>query len=185
MVTGNHDQYVLALATGEDPGLKGEELEHQRWIAERLDHRFVPLLADLPWSLRVTHQGKQLLLQHYHLTGGGFAPVDRAPSLAKLEALYHDDPADAVCFGHHHVVHHFQSGTRLYVNPGALGCCDRPVARYGLLHTAGPEVRVELREAAYDNGAFLASYERLGVPARSFILKAFHGNQHTRSRDDA
>lgn len=40
-VTGNHEQHVVALATGQDPGLTGGGLEHQRWIAERLNRRFL------------------------------------------------------------------------------------------------------------------------------------------------
>jgi hypothetical protein len=89
--------------------------------------------------------------------------------------------ADVVCFGHHHVVHRFQSERRLYLNPGAMRCCDRPGARYGILDLAGPQVKAELREVPDDNSAFLASYGRLGMPAREFILAAFHGEQE-RSR---
>ncbi|WP_258188260.1 MULTISPECIES: hypothetical protein [Bacillaceae] len=32
-------------------------------------------------------------------------------------------------------------------------------------------------DATYDNTKYLASYERLQVPDRDFILKIFHGNQ--------
>ncbi len=179
MLTGNHEQYVLALAQGRNPGLTGEELEHQQWIAARLAPRFIPVLANLPWSLVVHHAGRRLLLQHYHLIDGNrFAPIDREPSLEKLEALYSESEADVVCFGHHHPVHLFRSKRRVYVNPGSLGCCDRPVARYGILDLSGDGVAVDLREVPYDNRAFLASYERLQVPAREIILKVFHGNQH-------
>jgi hypothetical protein len=36
-----------------------------------------------------------------------------------------------------------------------------------------------MRDIPYDNRAFLASYERLGVPAGEFILQLFHGNQQS------
>lgn len=114
MITGNHEQYVLALATGRDPGLAGEELEHQKWIAARMHPRFIPLLSNLPWSLKVRHHGKTILLQHYHLDSGNqFLPIDKDPSLEKLEGLYQDAGADAVCFGHHHIVHLFRSEHRV------------------------------------------------------------------------
>lgn len=179
MVMGNHDQYVLALATGQSVALHGEELDHQRWIADRLDRRFLSVLSSLPLTMTLKHSGKSVLLQHYHLNpSGGFASVDIQPTLEKLDVLYEASPMDVVCFGHHHVVHLFESDRRLYVNPGSLGCCDRPLARYGVLNLNGPRAQVELRAVPYDKGPFLASYEQLGVPARAFILAAFHGNQH-------
>lgn len=178
MITGNHEDYVLALATGRDPGVHGEELAHQRWIAARLDRRFVPLLQALPRTRTVTAGRWHLHLTHYHLEDSHFAAIEWQPALESLEARYEGSPADAILFGHHHPVHHFRSQRRLYLNPGSLGCCDRPVARYAILDPAGDAIGVELQEAAYDNREFLASYDRLQVPARDFILKIFHGNQH-------
>lgn len=182
MISGNHEQYVLALATGGDPGLAGEELEHQRWIASRIDQRFIPLLSALSQTFQVRFSGKTILLQHYHLDSqNNFLPIDKQPSLEKLERLYQDVDADIVCFGHHHIVHLFRSEDRIYVNPGALGCCERPVARYGVLRADKTDVTVELREVPYDNRSFLASYHRFEVPAREFILRVFHGNQGART----
>jgi hypothetical protein len=83
-----------------------------------------------------------------------------------------------VCFGHHHPVHLFRSASRLYLNPGALGCNDRPEARYALLTIDRERVDVQFRAVPYDNRAFLDSYQALNVPAGEFILQLFHGNQH-------
>lgn len=174
LLRGNHEGYLLDLIHGRDPGLKGEELDHQRWMAARLDRQFIPLLEALPWSA----EAEGIRFVHYHLdSAGGYAPVDRAPIGGRLDAHYADAPYRAVCFGHHHPVHQFRTARRLYLNPGALGCCDLPVARYALLDPA--TLAVQLREVPYDIRAFLASYERLSVPARSFILRAFHGGQQS------
>jgi predicted phosphodiesterase len=147
LITGNHEEYVLALSRGHDPHLQGEELE-------------------------------RLLLVHYHADPAQrLAPVEWKPTLESLETRYGDTPFDAVCFGHHHPVHLFRSDRRLYLNPGALGCSDRPVARYGILTITSETIDVTLREVPYHNRDFLASYDRLQVPARSFIRKIFHGDQ--------
>ncbi len=177
MLMGNHDQYVLAAAGGRDLEIPAQVREHAKWIAERLDPRFIPVLAALPLQLTVHHGGRTLLLLHYHLTATNqFASIEWEPSLASLEERYRSITADAVCFGHHHPVHLLRSERRVYLNPGALGCCDRPVARYGILTLDPNRVEVELREVPYDNRDFLASYDRLEVPAREFILKVFHGH---------
>ncbi len=186
MITGNHDEAILALAQGNQyPDFHPRD--HHQWLAERIDPRFVPLLAELPRRLVSEYVGKKLLLVHYHITEDNLTvpidrhpwlPIDRVPTLERLEEFYADTDYDAVLFGHHHPLHQFESEHRLYLNPGALGCNPRPLAPYAILHVNEDEIRAEVREVAYENGEFLASYERLQVPDREFILKIFHGNQH-------
>lgn len=179
MLIGNHEEAILAVLDGRDPGSPGTERLHHQWIASRLDPAFAPILRALPRVLTVEHAGRRLLLLHYHLDENGlFAPYDREPSVEKLETIYAHTEADAVCFGHHHPVHFFRSATRVYVNPGSLGCASEPVARYAILSCGANGVEVELRSVPYDNRAFLESYRRLDVPAGEFILDLFHGRQH-------
>jgi predicted phosphodiesterase len=179
MIRGNHEDAVLAVVDGKDPGSPGTERLHHCWVAEQLDPTFVPALRALPLRLVPRYAEHDLLLVHYHLSPEDrYLPVDREPSLEKLEANYQAHDVNAVCFGHHHPVHYFRSDTRLYLNPGALGCNDRPEARYALLTITAGGIAADLRAVPYDNRAFLASYHTLKVPAGDFILQLFHGNQH-------
>lgn len=178
MITGNHEDATLAIFEGKEPLYPGER-EHHEWIVEHTEQSFFPRLQNLPRSLEVEYEDRRLLLVHYHLDlDGNFLPIDREPSSEKLDEIYKDSSADIVCFGHHHPVHFFESPRRTYLNPGSLGCCDRPVARYAILHIESTGIRVEMKEVTYDNRQFLLSYDELRVPERELILKAFHGNQH-------
>jgi predicted phosphodiesterase len=180
MITGNHEEAVLRVLQGLHPGSPGTEAIHQAWIAERIAPEYASQIRALPTVLTPTIEGQKLLLLHYHQDAEGkLLPVDRLPSLEKLEEQYAQSDAVAVCFGHHHPRHFFRSERRYYVNPGALGCHDRPEARYAVLTCATDGVRVAMHDIPYDNRAFLASYERLGVPAGEFILQLFHGNQQS------
>ncbi|GMA64289.1 metallophosphatase family protein [Alicyclobacillus fastidiosus] len=179
MITGNHEDAVLAIFQGQEPASRGEESAHHEWIVQHTDKMFLHKLLDLPRSLKVKHEGKSLLLVHYHLDStGNFLPIDRDPSSEKLDTIYNGNQAEMVCFGHHHPVHFFETADRTYLNPGSLGCCDRPVARYAVLDIDSTGITVEMKEIPYDNRQFLLSYEKLEVPARELILKVFHGNQH-------
>lgn len=185
MITGNHEDAVLSIFQGQEPASSDEERAHHEWIVQHTDKIFLLKLLDLPRSLRVEHEGKSMLLVHYHLDfRGNFLPIDRDPSSEKLNTIYNGNQTDMVCFGHHHPVHFFESAERIYLNPGALGCCDRPVARYAVLDIDSTGIVTKLKEIPYDNRQFLLSYEKLQVPARDLILQAFHGNQHTSIMSD-
>jgi putative phosphoesterase len=180
-VMGNHDEAILNIMKGKDPGSAGEEREHHQWIASRLDKKFIPALAKIPKQLYAEYNGKKLLFLHYHLNEKNqFLPIEQQPTTKNLDELYQDCDAEIVCFGHHHILHHFKSKNRLYINPGALGCAHKPLAPYAILHIGDNGISVTFKEVAYDNREFLLAYEKLNVPARDFILQAFYGNQHLR-----
>jgi putative phosphoesterase len=176
-VSGNHEEALLHIQNGRGC-MQGHEqaYRHHQWIAQRLDENYVPFLRSLFRQMTVELEGCRALMTHYHTNHtGGFQPIDPNPDGEKLDRLYADSPYDLVCFGHHHPVHWFQTNRRTYVNPGALGCNERSVARYGLIQITGGVPVVHLREVEYDRKAFLQSYIDLDVPDREFIVKVFHG----------
>ncbi|REJ11045.1 metallophosphoesterase family protein [Halobacillus trueperi] len=179
-VKGNHDEAVLRIIDGKEPGSVGEEREHHNWIASGLDKKFIPNLLSMPDMQYETINGKNFLFVHYHLNEKDqFLPIDNQPTTEKLDATYENCEADVISFGHHHIVHHFRSNQRLYLNPSSLGCNHKPVAPYVKLHVGSNEqVDVSFIEVPYDNKDFLLSYEKFHVPAKEFILKVFHGEQH-------
>ncbi|WP_029424939.1 metallophosphoesterase family protein [Alkalibacillus haloalkaliphilus] len=179
-VRGNHDQDVLSIIDGEKPNSKGEEREHHHWIASHLNPDFIPKLREIPYTLRRQINGVPFLFLHYHLKKEPkFLPVNYDPSIDELEKLYYNEQSKVVCFGHHHVVHHFKNDNQLFLNPGALGCSHNPIAQYATI-TVGDNgnINTSFFEVPYDPTEFLNSYERLEVPARKFILNNFFGNQH-------
>ncbi|MEH7074922.1 metallophosphoesterase family protein [Neobacillus drentensis] len=179
-VMGNHDEAILDIIAGREPYSKGKERIHHQWIAAQLDPAFIPFLTAIPVTLRAEYNDKKLLFVHYHLSEQNeFIPLDKEPTEAKLDAQYQTSQADIVCFGHHHVIHHFKTKDRLYLNPSSLGCNYHPLASYAVL-TIGDmgEVSVAFREVPYDNKEFLLGFNRLNVPDADYILKGFYGNQH-------
>ncbi|MBV9282379.1 MAG: metallophosphoesterase family protein [Chloroflexi bacterium] len=178
MLRGNHEDAVLRAIDGQDPGTPGTERLHHLWVARQLRPDHAQILRHIPRALEPEYDGQRLLLVHYHLDSrGDFLPVDKEPTVQSLDALYRHSAARAVCFGHHHPRHFFRSVHRVYVNPGALGCYHLPVARYAVLTCSRRGIAVEMKGVPYDNRDFLASYDRLAVPAGDFIVRTFHGGQ--------
>ncbi|MGI2328276.1 metallophosphoesterase family protein [Planococcus sp. YIM B11945] len=185
MMTGNHDEAVLALAKGQEHPLSHRHVkEHHQWIAERIDAAFVEKLAGLPRVIQKTINNKQVLFTHYQIedkkmhvsiANDPFAVIVE-PNLPNLEQLFNGRTEDLICFGHHHPLQFFKNEETVFLNPGALGCTHKPLAPYAIV-SVEEEIKVELKEAAYDNKEFLQSYEKLKVPEREFILTVFHGDQ--------
>lgn len=180
LVLGNHDEAILNILEGKEPGSQGEEKEHHYWIAKHMNPKFHPFLSNIPKSISSEVNGKKIRLVHYHLDGTDqFLPIDHNPSSIKLEELYKGDEAQIVCFGHHHNLLHFRSEKRLFLNPGALGCNQKPTAPYSTVQIKDSgSIECTFREVHYDNSNFLLNYQRFDVPARDSILKIFYGNQH-------
>jgi predicted phosphodiesterase len=145
--------------------------------------------AALPRTFSTEVEGVKLLLLHFHLRPGKqTAPIHldpfASPSLhepdnTKFRSVFRGyEPYDAVFFGHVHLSTHFRTESSVFLNPGSLGCFHLPLARYALITLKHGSITWEMRYVPYDNRDFLLSYEKLGVPDRSFILRIFHGNQH-------
>ncbi|GLX68071.1 metallophosphoesterase family protein [Paenibacillus glycanilyticus] len=185
-VSGNHDEAVLAIIKGEAyPESHFHSKRHHEWIAERLDKTFLPMLEQMPRMIQTDMVGQSMLFTHYHIADDKmFKPISMdpfsaivEPSLPNLERLFDGYRESFIGFGHHHPVHYFRSDKQVFVNPGSLGCNNKPTARYAIVTVNEQGINVELKEAEYDNTAFLASYGKLDVPEREFILRVFHGDQ--------
>jgi putative phosphoesterase len=186
MITGNHDEAILAILNGEKhPESHNHARKHHRWIAERIDPIFIPKLQQLPRIIEATIEGRSLFFTHYqyqagreqeHISKDPFRSIVE-PSLENMEALFFNREDEAIFFGHHHPVHFFKNLKTIFLNPGSLGCNDEPTARYGIVNANSEGIHILLKKAVYEKIPFLLSYEKLQVPDRDFILKVFHGYQ--------
>ena len=178
-VRGNYEEAILNILDGKEPGSQGEERDHHYWVAQNMNKKFIPFLRQMPKKLEHKINGKKFLFLHYHLNEEHqFLDIETNPSARKLDDLYKNEDADIVCFGHHHALHHFKGNERMYLNPGALGCHNKPIATYAMISVkADGCVDCIVKEIGYDNREFLLNYNKYDVPAKDTILSIFHGNQ--------
>ncbi|MBC5637327.1 metallophosphoesterase family protein [Ornithinibacillus sp. BX22] len=179
-VMGNHEQSVLNIILGKPSHSQGIVQMHHEWIAKNLDEAYVERLANIPKQITTEIAGKKVLFLHYHLDcNNQFLPLDTDPTGPSLEKIYENTDVDLVCFGHHHTIHHFSSKSRMYLNPGPLGCSHKPLAPYGTIEIGeNGQVNVHIKEVPYDNRAFLKSIFETKYPAYETVLEVFYGNQH-------
>jgi hypothetical protein len=132
------------------------------------------------WPYSSTHdlEGVQTTFVHYGLLPAGrdFAPVIWQPAPADLDRLFAQHASQLIFYGHHHPQSDLEGRAR-YVNPGALGCYDRPLARYAVATCAAGRYIVEHRAVPYDDAPLYTAFEARNVPERAFIYRVFMGGR--------
>ncbi|WP_298789018.1 metallophosphoesterase [uncultured Marinococcus sp.] len=186
LVSGNHDEAVLALAQNNPyPASHVHAKRHHQWVADHIDPAFISQLQQLPRQIHQTIHGHTCLFTHYHIEKQKVdAPIHEDPfssivpaALEKMQALFQDCRADVIGFGHHHPVHDFRDRDTVYINPGSLGCQPSSFAPYTILTIEQEHLSIDRQEAVYDKTSWMASYETYQVPERDFLLSAFHGQE--------
>ncbi|WP_236712597.1 metallophosphoesterase family protein [Peribacillus muralis] len=186
MLTGNHDEAVLAIIKGEPhPDGHIHVREHHEWIAKRMHPNFITKLEELPRTIEHIIHDHSVYLTHYHMESNNMAehisknPFSKIvePSLHNLEKLFKDQHHELIGFGHHHPTHHFKNDRTIFLNPGSLGCTVEPMAPYAIVTIEKTGIQIDLEKVSYDNSSFLLSYKSMQVPERDFIIQAFHGGQ--------
>ena len=172
MITGNHDEAVLALKYGRPyPESHSHAKKHHQWIADQLDNQLAKKLITLPRELTFIEDHLRFLITHYPFKQGKkespisedpFMPIISEPNLNAIEELFNEESTfDFIGFGHHHILHNFKSERTHFVNPGALGCHALAEARYALVYANEKEIHVEFKS-------------QLDVPESAFLMRAFH-----------
>jgi predicted phosphodiesterase len=185
MVTGNHDEAILALKLGQPhPASHIHARNHHQWIADRLDESFAEKLYNLPREVTFEDNHFRFFITHYPFKQGKkespisedpFMPIFNEPNLETIQQLFvNETNYDFIGFGHHHILHNFKCGRTHFVNPGALGCNTIAEARYALIYKDNQKVRVEYKSVPYDRTKLVDTYSKYDMPEAAFLLKAFH-----------
>ena len=176
LLMGNHDAwFAFGLPDETVPWMAHAEREHQLWVHGQIDEALKGVVATWPYASSLRVEGVRLDFLHYPLgPAGAFrTPVDLAsPEVA--DALFGLRASTLVFFGHDHRAWNVHGTTTRYVNPGALGCCAEPVARFAFVEVKqGGAYSLTLHAAPYDPAPVFDALERRQVPAREFIRRNF------------
>ncbi|SHG18288.1 metallophosphoesterase family protein [Ornithinibacillus halophilus] len=184
MITGNHDEAVIALLNGEPyPDSHRHVIEHHQWIANQLNPKYIEKLSTLPRIIKENIQGISIIYSHYYIDASNInVPIHQdpfhsivEPSLQNMDSLFEPYDADLICFGHHHPRHYFRGDKKTYLNPGSLGCQHDAIAPYAIVNIERNAFSIDIREVPYNKIDFLREFEKQNIPEKEFILKTFYG----------
>ena len=178
-VLGNHDELVLkGIPLDPTLGMHDDELMHQHWTHAQLDKPRRDFIRSFPYLICEKIDEVALTVVHFALTpeGDAFQPVHSRGSDDEILALFANTPGELVCFGHLHSrrFNHQVTGKH-FLNPGSVGTGHQALACYAVIDIHGGAFTIQECRVAYDRGALFERYQRLEIPAREGILKAFFG----------
>jgi predicted phosphodiesterase len=187
LLMGNHELwFVDGLPRPQPPWMSDGEVAHQRWTHAQLDPALRPAVAQWPVVIEALLGGVRVAFMHYEPadTTTGFAPIVHRPTAAELDRLFARHAVDVICYGHTHVASDVRCRAR-YVNPGSLGCCQEPLARFVTLTCSEGACVVERHAVPYDDAPLYAAFARRRVPERAFLVRAFFGARFSFDEEDA
>ncbi len=178
-VQGNHDELLLkGIPLDPTPGMHDDELMHQHWTHSRLDKPRRDFIRSFPYLIRDEIEGVALTLVHFALSpaGDAFQPVNFRASDEEILALFADTPGKLICFGHLHSRRfNREFAGRHFLNPGSVGTGHQAEASYAVIDIHAGAFTIQEFRVPYDRTALFERYQRLEIPARESILKAFFG----------
>jgi len=180
-VMGNNDAYfVNGLPKPQQSSTSNENVQHQLWTHAQLDPALRQTMAQWPYIIDLENSGTRATFVHYALDASGrdFVPFIE-PTIADMDTAFSSVNSSVVFFGHDHSPRDLQGRMR-YVNPGSLGLCKEPVARYCSVELSPTGFTLRHSAVEYDRAGLFRAYAERHVPARQTIQKVLLG----RAADD-
>lgn len=178
-VRGNHDDwFAQGLPQPQPEWMSDGEVAHQKWTHAQIEPRLRTVVSAWPWLIEEMMADVLITFVHYPLDASytRFQPLVQEPSAADLDGLFVNHRGQLMFFGHDHGSYDVR-GRAHFVNPGSLGCYDRPLARYTVVEMASGRYEVTHRAAPYDDGPLYRAFEEREVPERAFIYRNFLGGR--------
>jgi predicted phosphodiesterase len=173
---GNHDAwYAFGLPEPRPPWMGNGEWEHQQWTHTEVGSTLRPMVATWPYTALLDTPAGSIELLHFPLhPNGDFIMPSAAPKTGEAADALFQSIARFVFYGHHHDPANLVSTKTRYLNPGALGCAPKPVARIAFLVVRGAaQWELTISAIPYDPTALLVEFDKRGVPERDFIRRVF------------
>ncbi|MTW86475.1 metallophosphoesterase [Virgibacillus dakarensis] len=182
MITGNHDELVLAILNNEPyPKSRVNVTPHHEWIAEKLKPHHITGLEQLPRIVNPTFYDQNFHLIHYpmnpslydaHISKDPF-DLTGVPSSENFSHINGLNDFSLICFGHDHSEHHFRCNNKTFYNSGSLGCFNEPYARYGIIDTDKDGFHIMQQYVPYELDVYVGELRKTNFPRKEIVLQIY------------
>ena len=181
-INGNHEIVSIIGPNKIAKDIIGEEgyFEHANWCTNQLNSTMIEYLKSKPLNLMKEIEGVLCHFLHYPFDQNAgnseytFIHVERDEK--KLMDAFSNFSGKLICYGHDHPGNLIVD-TRTYLNPGSLGCFNKPIARFAVIEIHQGDFTHKNYAIQYDDTDLFDKFEERNVPDREFIYKAFFGSR--------
>ena len=160
LICGNHDSWISSgIPELQQSRMSKGELKHQKWVHSCLDPSLRSKIREWPYLIQNVYKGIRTSFLHYGLTESQVTSksIIQDPSPVDLDKVFADIESDLVFYGRDHSRSDLVGKAR-YVNPGSLGCCIEPMARFANLEFGSRSYDLKLYQVPYNDSALFRQF---------------------------
>ena len=180
MIKGNHELlYLVGIDNLRFP-MPEPMASHHKQVHKFLGDGYKDMIKEQPFFIHRNYFGKKVTFCHYgtyDATDGlhFFRPIIN-PSVDQIEAIFRNEDADVIFFGHeHHPFNH--QGQKLYVDVGSLGCNRQDFAN-GVVATFSEQgVKIEHLKIPNDKTPLFNAMQDRQIVNKDAISQQYFGKK--------
>ena len=144
---------------------------------KHLSKSSIDYIHKLPKEINYKINEKCIYIAHYPMReDGSFRKHIKHANLEENEEMFLGIDADIYLYGHTHENVYNKNYSKIYINPGALGCPGKTNdAPYGILDISNNKIEYEQLKVSYNVQEVIEEIKRIGFPGYKGVLKLFYG----------
>lgn len=171
-IIGNNETILFEILN-EDSISK--EQAHQMWTIEELGKERIQYLRSLPEERYLQIADKKAIMIHSRKCDNKEMPLIYSKSIEEFVKDYEFSGADIILFGHSHEQLYIEHDSKIYLNPGSLGCSKTSSIKFAIIViNENNNIQIEFKNEKYDNTRTIEEYKNKNVPDKEFLKKVFH-----------
>lgn len=180
---GNHELYYVDLLYINSQNNKvNEELQHHKWVSDKLGKEYKNYIKKLPFLIEDVIDDIKIDFMHFPFykqrkNSFNFKKIDEKLHCDNLDSYFRPGDSLIVFFGHdHNYLDCYGTITSArYINPGSLGCQTDDKTRYSILEINNKKYKIRHKKIKYKKYKAIKELDKRKVPDRDFIKKVFYG----------
>ena len=180
-VRGNRERYIIEgmpkVVHDERMKISDEQLQRNECIKKELSDLSIEFISKLPKEIICEIEGNKIYIAHYPMNeDGNFRKHIKKANAEENEIMFSGIDADIYLYGHTHREVYNLKKSKIYINPGALGCPGKTNhAPYGILDISKNKVEYKQLYVKYNVQEVIDYIQKIKFPGYKSVLRLFYG----------
>lgn len=180
-VSGNREKYIIEgmpkVVHDEKMKISEEQLKRNEWVKNELSSSSKKFISNLLKERIYEIEGKKIYIAHYPMNKDGNYRIHiKEANLEENEMMFEGIDADIFLYGHTHRGVYNSKNSKIYINPGALGCPENTNhAPYGVLNINHGKAEYKQLHVNYNVNEVIEFINQIKFPGYKGVLRLFYG----------